>query len=313
MKAAFFRNAILFTLQGHFCRELNTDEGMYGLSQKLEVRRFQEGTGGATGIGFVPPSSFTDDLIHFVDEFVLLTLRVEKKVLPSSVVKREAAKRLKALEQQQGYKPGRKMTKEVTELVRDEMLAKAPSVFRDTRALIDFGKRLLLIETPNRTTADAFINTLARCLDPFPVETLYVAQSPASAMTEWLAEDEAPANFTIDQDAELRSSGVTKAAIRYIKHSIDADDVRRHIQSGKQCTRLAMTWADRVSFVLTEGLDLKSIKPLDVLNENVNETDEDALDRFNSDLTLFGRESRRLVTDLIYALGGLKFDDAEGL
>ena len=30
--------------------------------------------------------------------------------------------------------------------------------------------------------------------------------------------------------------------------------MRRHIQSGKQCTRLAMTWADRISFVLTENL-----------------------------------------------------------
>ncbi len=37
--------------------------------------------------------------------------------------------------------------------------------------------------------------------------------------------------------------------------------VRRHIQSGKQCTRLAMTWADRVSFVLTESLDVKRIAP----------------------------------------------------
>ena len=58
-------------------------------------------------------------------------------------------------------------------------------------------------------------------------------------MTGWLAEDEAPSNFTIDQDTELRSSGESGAAIRYVKHSIDADDVRRHIQSGKQCTRLA--------------------------------------------------------------------------
>ena len=29
-----------------------------------------------------------------------------------------------------------------------------------------------------------------------------------------------------------------------------------------------MTWADRVSFVLTEGLDIKRVTPLDVLREN---------------------------------------------
>ncbi|HCW18918.1 MAG TPA: recombination-associated protein RdgC, partial [Achromobacter sp.] len=134
----------------------------------------------------------------------------------------------------------------------------------------------------------------------------YVAQSPASAMTGWLAEDEAPSNFTIDQDTELRSSGESGAAIRYVKHSIDADDVRRHIQSGKQCTRLAMTWADRISFVLTEGLDVKRVSPLDVLkegNEGVAANDDE---KFDSDMMLMTGELAKMMAELVEALGGEK-------
>ena len=45
------------------------------------------------------------------------------------------------------------------------------------------------------------------------------------------------------------------------------EEVRRHIAAGKQCTRLAMTWESKISFVLTESLAIKSIKPLDVLKD----------------------------------------------
>ena len=125
-------------------------------------------------------------------------------------------------------------------------------------------------------------------------------------MTGWLAADEAPANLVIDQDTELRASGESRAAIRYVKHSIDADDVRRHIQSGKQCTRLALTWADRVSFVLTEGLDIKRIAPLDVLKENTDTVATNDDEKFDGDMMLMTGELAKLIDDVVAALGGEK-------
>ncbi|MBJ7265230.1 MAG: recombination-associated protein RdgC, partial [Burkholderiaceae bacterium] len=139
-----------------------------------------------------------------------------------------------------------------------------------------------------------------------PVESLYVAQSPAAAMTGWLAADEAPTNLVIDQDTELRASGESRAAIRYVKHSIDAEEVRRHIQSGKQCTRLALTWADRISFVLTESLDIKRIAPLDVLKENTDTVATNDDEKFDGDMMLMTGELAKLIDDVVAALGGEK-------
>ena len=131
--------------------------------------------------------------------------------------------------------------------------ARAFSVYRDTRVWIDPQNHWLVIDAAASAKADEVIGLLA-AHRPVPAGKPVRGPVARPAMTGWLAEDEAPSNFTIDQDTELRSSGESGAAIRYVKHSIDADDVRRHIQSGKQCTRLAMTWADRISFVLTENL-----------------------------------------------------------
>ncbi|NLC35217.1 MAG: recombination-associated protein RdgC, partial [Alcaligenaceae bacterium] len=146
---------------------------------------------------------------------------------------------------------------------------------------------------------------LAKVLDPFPIVPLYTELSPASAMTNWLISDEPPSNFTVDQDTELRSTNETRAAVRYVRQAIELDDVRKHVEAGKQCTRLALTWADRVSFVLSDGLDLKRIAPLDVLQEGRMPANDEA-EQFDSDFTLMSGELSKLLEELVEALGGEK-------
>ncbi len=256
-------------------------------------------------LGWIPPRE-SGGLAHVVGGQILLTLRAESKLLPTSVINQVAKARAQEIEEQQGYKPGRKQMKEIKERVTDELLPRAFSVYRDTRLWIDPLNRWLVIDAAASSKADEVIGLLAKCVDPFPLENLYVAQSPASAMTSWLAEDEAPSNFSIDQDTELRSSGESRAAVRYLRHSIDADDARRHIQSGKQCTRLALTWADRVSFVLTEGLDIKHVAPLDVLKEGNDTIAANDDEKFDSDMALMTSELAKLLSELVDALGGEK-------
>ena len=65
---------------------------------------------------------------------------------------------------------------------------------------------------------------------------------------------------------------------------------------------LAMTWADKISFVLTETLTLKRITPLDVMKEGEGDGG-DAAERFDSDFTMMAGELSRLLVDLVGALG----------
>ena len=63
-----------------------------------------------------------------------------------------------------------------------------------------------------------------------------------------------------------------------------------------------MTWASRVSFVLTEALTLKKIKLLDVVLEGAPQSEGD--DHFDADMALVTGELRQLIPELIVALGG---------
>ncbi|RYH17482.1 MAG: recombination-associated protein RdgC, partial [Alcaligenaceae bacterium] len=150
-------------------------------------------------MGWLPPRE-NGGLVHTVNGQMLLALRVDKKLLPATVITQVARARAEEIDEQQGYKPGRKQMKEIKERVADELLPKAFNVYRDTRVWIDPANRWVAIDAAAASKADEVLGVLAKCIDPFPVESLYVALSPAAAMTGWLADDEAPSNFTIDQD-----------------------------------------------------------------------------------------------------------------
>jgi len=57
--------------------------------------------------------------------------------------------------------------------------------------------------------------------------------------------------------------------------------------------------------VLTEGLDIKRIAPLDILNEG-RIAAHDAAEQFDSDMVLMTRELGLLRDALVQALGGEK-------
>ena len=245
-----------------------------------------------------------DLLVHTVNGQMLIMLGTEKKLLPASVINQVCKAKATELEEQQGFKPGRKQMRELKEQVTDELLPRAFSIRRNTGAWIDPVNGWLGGDGPSPARADELLKPLLKVVNNVQLYSLRVVQSPVAAMTSWLAADEAPAGFSIDQDTELRSAGDDKAAVRYVSHTIDPDDVRRHIAAGKQCTRLALTWADRISFVLTESLAIKRVTALDVIKENSDSKMQNDEERFDSDFVLMAGELNRMLGDLVTALGG---------
>jgi len=253
--------------------------------------------------GWISPRE-NDLLVHAINGQMLLTMRTEKKLLPSSVINQVTKAKATDIEAEQGFKPGRKQMREIKEAITDELRPKAFSVFRDTRVWIDTANGWLVIDASSSAVCDEVIELLHKCIDPLPLALFHVNQSPSAAMTGWMVADEAPAGFSIDQDTELRATGDSKATVRYAKQSIEADEVRRHVDAGKQITRLAMTWADRVSFVLTESLAIKRVTALDVLKEQADTDGTGDDERFDADFVLMTGELAKLIACVADALGG---------
>ena len=123
-------------------------------------------------------------------------------------------------------------------------------------------------------------------------------------MAHWLKEQDPPAGFTVDRECELKSPDETKAVVRYARHPLDIEEVQQHIQAGKLPTRLALTWRDKISFVLNDKLQIKRLVFLDILKEQSDGQSENEAERFDLDFTLMTGELAELVADLMLALGG---------
>ena len=258
-------------------------------------------------IGWVAPRD-GGTLVHSVNRQWLLALGIEQKLLPASVVKQFANDKAKEIEENEGRRVGRKEMRDLREAMTIELLPRAFVRRRTTFGWIDPVNGWLAIDAASPAKAEEFLEHLRKSVDQLPAKLLQVTQSPSSAMTGWVAEGEAPSHFTLDQDLELRSA--EKATVRYVKHTLEGEEIRQHIAEGKVVTRLAMTWGDRISFLLNENLQIKRLSFLDLLKEQADGQAENEDERFDIDFTLMTGEVAQLLNDLLEALGGELVKDA---
>jgi recombination associated protein RdgC len=123
-------------------------------------------------------------------------------------------------------------------------------------------------------------------------------------MAHWLSTREAPWRFTVDRDCELKAADEQKSVVRYARHTLDIDEVAQHIAAGKLPTQLALTWNERVSFVLTEAGQLRKLKMLDVVLKEAEDGKGKDEDNFDANAAILTGELAQLVPDLLEALGG---------
>ncbi len=247
-----------------------------------------------------------DRLVHAANGQILFALGVEQKLLPATIITRFAKERVADIEAQQGYKVGRKELKDLKEAITEELLPRAFAIQRTTYAWLDPVNGYLIIDAASIVKAEELLEFLNKTLDDLPVKPLHTELSPVAAMTDWLAGETAPAGFTIDRELELRATGESKATVRYANHALEGEEILAHIAAGKRATRLGLTWNDRISFVLTEQLQIKRLEFLDIIKEESTTLADTADEMFDLDFTLMTGELARMLADLTCALGGEK-------
>lgn len=300
----WFKNATIYTM-ARFQHVLGVDF----LNDQLGPLAFVPGTALERQRNGWVPLIEGDTLARAVGQQYILSMRTETKLLPASVVNQAVKERAAKIEQEQGFKPGRKQMREIKEAVTDELLPKSHSVWRDTRVWLDVARGLLVIDSPSQAKCDEVIGLLCKSLENFRATGLMTEESPTGVLTSWLADDEPAPGFTLDADIELRSSAQSQASVRYVRVRPDVADTRRHIESGKRCIRMAVTWNDRLSFTLTDDLILKRISPLDILRQDAHTYPEGEAERFDADFFLMANELGNAIADIVHAFGGLRSEN----
>ncbi len=253
-------------------------------------------------VGWIEPRGVDHGpLLEVVAGQWVLKLMTETRALPASVVNRKAQERAAQIEATTGRKPGKKETRDLKDDIRLELLPMAFTKLSSTWVWIDREANLLVMDAGSQARADELVTLLVQCLPGLALALVNTQTSPSAAMAEWLVSMEAPQGFSVDRECELKAADESKAVVRYARHRLDTDEVKQHIEGGKMPTRLALTWNDRVSFVLTEGLQLKKVAFLDVVFEGTSAGKDDG---FDADVTIATGELQQALPVLLEALGG---------
>jgi recombination associated protein RdgC len=251
----------------------------------------------------VPPFDGSE-LVHAIGFNWLVCMQVEAKLLPPAVINKEADKRAAEIEEQQGFKLGRKAMKELREQVTTELLPRAFTRIRKTFAWLNVQAGWLVVDAASELKAEDVLELLRHSLDTFPLALLRTERSPTAAMADWLA-GEAPEGFTIDQDFALQSIAEDRARATFKGHDLEDTHVLEHLEAGRLPIKLAMTFDDRISFVLTDRGALKGIDFLDVIRDRVAADEhEDAQALFDAEFALMTGELLRLLPAIVAAMGG---------
>lgn len=301
--ACFFRIADGFTLPD-----------LDALERVLQKGRFVPcGPTQAESTGWVAPrGNKSKVLAELIGGHLILKLCTEKRAVPSSAVKAAVEERVERYKAETGNeRVPAKVKKEFKEEVLLDLLPRAFSKRTTTLLWLDPKSRLLVVDAGSLGAADRIVSSLLAALLEVPgagpaldLQLVNTQSSPSASMAHWLSTREAPWRFTVDRDCELKSADEQKSVVRYARHTLEIDEVAQHIAAGKVPTQLALTWNDRVSFVLTEAGQLRKLKMLDVVLKEAEDAKGKGDDNFDGNAAILTGELSELIPDLLEALGG---------
>ncbi|BEV70588.1 MULTISPECIES: recombination-associated protein RdgC [unclassified Paludibacterium] len=281
------------------------------LSAALEKSPFQPCTGlDWFSEGWVNPAHHLDLPVFGARQRLLVSLKREDKVLPGAVIRDFVELKASEIEAAEHRKVGRKEKQALKEQITDDLLPRAFTRASRLSAYLDTERRWLMVDSGTASKAEALVSKLREALPPFPAALPRTQIAPHTAMTDWLAAGEAPAGFELDADCELKDSSENGAVVRCVRIDLTSEEIRQHIATGKQVTKLGLIWKERVRFMLTDTLQLKRIQFLDVIQDEASHAGDDSASLFEATFTLMSEELGDLVEALIEALGGLEGEPA---
>ncbi|MEO6227260.1 MAG: recombination-associated protein RdgC [Thermomonas sp.] len=260
--------------------------------------------------GFVAPmGQHHQALDHAIDGTHWLTVGGEDKLLPGAVVNDLLHKKLAAIEEKEGRRPGGRTRKRLKEDLVAELLPRA--FVRPVRsdALLDTKLGVIAVDTSSRKNAESVVSEIRRALGSFPALPVNAEVAPRAILTGWIAGDALPEGLSLGDECELRDPSDNGAVVKVQRMELSGEEIAKHLEAGKQVTRLALVLDDHVSFVLGEDLVVRKFKLLDGAVDQLESSErEDIRAELEARFALMSGEFRRLFLVLEAALKLSKAD-----
>ncbi len=297
----WFKNLSIFRLTEEFT--LTPVE----LEEKLSQIAFrpcgqhEEATFGWTS----PLGKSGQQLVHAANGFMMICVKKEEKVLPAAVVNEMLQEKILEAEDQQGRKLAKKERAAVKDELIFELLPRAFTFSNKTYAYIDPNGGWIVVDAASAKKAEDLLSLLRKCLGSLPAIPLNTVDKPVAVMTDWLINNQPPVDITIEDECELRAPEEEGGIIRCKRHDLSLPEIKNHLDTGKEVIKLAVSWADRLAFIIDENLAVKRLKFLDLIQDQVTDTETSSeAEQFDVDFSIMSLELANFLPRLVELFGG---------
>lgn len=298
----WFKNLIFYRLQKPFSFTAET------LEEALQSKLFTPcAKHELSSSGWASPMGrLSELLVHAGAGALMICQKKEERILPASVIRDFVNEKIAAIEEAEM----RKVPKKERDTIRDEVIfdltPKAFTRASNTWAMILPQQSLLVIDAASAKKADEFTALLHATLVDTPLSLIRSNHAPADMMTHWLEHPaNMPPNLEMGDECELKEPGDEGGIVRCRRLDLASDEIRTHLDAGKQAVKLGLEWSEKLSFVLADDLSVKKLRFSDELLEAAADQGEaDAAAQFDADFTLMVMELERFIPQLIGWFGG---------
>ena len=248
------------------------------------------------------------ELCHTVAGYSMVCAKKEERLLPAGVLNEQLAEKVEEIEQAEARPVGRKERQQLKEELTLTLLPQAFTRSGRTFAYLDRKDGWLVVDAAAANKAEELIAQLRESLEEagavLRARLPDTAESPRVVMTRWLRGEDIPEVFELGDEYELQDADKEGGVVRCRRQDPFSEEVQGHLAAGKQVTKLALSWRERLEFILAEDMTIKRLRFTDALKQEMDDSHEDPRVQFDSDFAFMTAELSKFIAELIAAFGG---------
>jgi recombination associated protein RdgC len=281
--------------------QLNQDKNfnLAKLVEKLESFEFKPCLPSMpSSLGWVPPVDEEGaPLARAINGYIMICLQIEEKILPATVVRQEVIKKIKEIERAEERKLGGKEKLALKDEMILTLLPRAFSKVNKIYAYFDTKNSKLILGSSNTKRIEQFLSAFKKSI----AEEIYVADVDklSSIMTYWLKHRDYPESLVVEKACLFQDPQQQSRIIRCQQQDLFAENIQSFIKEGYEVKQLALTWQDRVSFMMSDRFVIQGLRFQDEVIAQVKEMEpETKQQQFDADFLIMTEMLSGLLTDL---------------
>jgi recombination associated protein RdgC len=270
------------------------------LAQQLEALAFTSCLPSMpNSIGWTAPLELDDaPLVQAMNGYMMICMQSEDKILPAAVVSQALNDKIKQIQVADGRRVRSKEKLAMKDEIIMTLLPRAFTKISRLYAYIDTKNNQLILSTTNAKKIEQFMSLFKKSVTE-DVKAFDI-HKVSPVMTNWVKSQKYPQEFSVEKACLLQDPNQQNRTIRCQQQDLFAPSIQSIIKDGCEVKQLALSWQDRVNFVIEENLLLRGIQYQEEILTAVKEIEcETEQQQFDADFFIMSQTLTALLQDLL--------------